>query len=257
MDLINRNGTSFYQFPNLAEYAGISHGIFTRHSGWSAGAFSSLNISTGVGDDKDKVLSNRQIISRCFEANRLVFVKQVHGNKVFVLNSHNYKEAPEGQSVPRVGDALVTSLNREFLVIQVADCQPVLIYEPRRRVVANIHAGWRGSINNIIGRTIQVMENQLGCSADHIVAGIGPSLGPCCAEFVNYRNEIPEKFWKFKNARHYFDFWAISREQLLKAGVLEKNISISNMCTRCRTDLFFSYRAEGTTGRFAAVIGLR
>jgi YfiH family protein len=131
-----------------------------------------------------------------------------------------------------------------------------MLVDPRRKVVANVHVGWRGSINGIIARTLGAMVKRFGCQAHDIVAGIGPSLGPCCAEFVNYKKEIPEKFWSYKDAAHHFDFWAISRDQLVADGVLPENIAISHMCTKCNTELFFSYRAEGTTGRFAAVIGM-
>lgn len=124
-------------------------------------------------------------------------------------------------------------------------------------MVANVHSGWRGSIANIIGHTLDAMKKNFGSDPAHVVAGIGPSLGPCCAEFVNYKEEIPEPFWKYRNDRRHFDFWAVSRDQLCEAGVCAENIHISGLCTRCRTDLFFSYRAEGITGRFAAIIGLK
>ncbi|HUT43902.1 MAG TPA: laccase domain-containing protein, partial [Desulfobacterales bacterium] len=124
-------------------------------------------------------------------------------------------------------------------------------------VVANVHSGWRGSINNIIGCTLKVMENSFGCRSRDVVAGIGPSLGPCCAEFVNYKKEIPEAFWKYKNDTNHFDFWSISRDQLCEAGVLFENVDLSRMCTKCDSNRFFSFRGEGTTGRFAALIGLK
>jgi hypothetical protein len=124
-------------------------------------------------------------------------------------------------------------------------------------VVANIHSGWRGSIGNIIGCTLQKMTAAFGTSAGDLVAGIGPSLGPCCAEFVHYRKEIPRSLWSYKNTDHHFNFWAISHDQLCEAGVSTEHIFASKLCTRCHTDRFFSYRGEGTTGRFAAVIGLR
>jgi copper oxidase (laccase) domain-containing protein len=129
--------------------------------------------------------------------------------------------------------------------------------DPIRQVVANVHSGWRGSIINIIGRTVNAMEKHFGCDPAQIQAGIGPSLGPCCAEFVNYETEIPEKFWHHKDAGHHFDFWSISQDQLMDAGVLKANIENCQICTKCHTDLFFSYRGEGTTGRFASVIGLK
>jgi copper oxidase (laccase) domain-containing protein len=101
------------------------------------------------------------------------------------------------------------------------------------------------------------MESEMQCLARHIVAGVGPSLGPCCAEFVNYQSEIPKEFWKYRQGSDLFDFWSLSRDQLCAAGVLNKNIYLSNFCTKCNPALFFSYRGEGQTGRFAAVIGLK
>jgi copper oxidase (laccase) domain-containing protein len=124
-------------------------------------------------------------------------------------------------------------------------------------VVANVHSGWRGSIQNIIGRTVDTMKQHFDCRPDGIIAGIGPSLGPCCAEFIHYETEIPKEFWGYMDSDDHFDFWAISSDQLMKAGVPEPNIESSQMCTRCRTDAFYSYRAEKITGRFAAVIGLK
>ena len=82
-------------------------------------------------------------------------------------------------------------------------------------------------------------------------------LGPCCAEFVNYRQEFPETMWHYKDNRHRFDLWHISSDQLQAAGISKANLYISKICTKCRTDLFFSYRAQTVTGRFASVIGLR
>jgi copper oxidase (laccase) domain-containing protein len=82
-------------------------------------------------------------------------------------------------------------------------------------------------------------------------------LGPCCAEFKNFEEEIPERFWSYRDSKKRFDFWAISTDQLRRAGVRPERIEQSGLCTKCRTDLFFSYRGEKTTGRLAAVIGLR
>jgi hypothetical protein len=154
-------------------------------------------------------------------------------------------------------DAMITNIPQKILVIQTADCQSVLIYDPVRHVAANVHSGWRGSINDIIGYTVTVMEKSFGCRAQDMIAGIGPSLGPCCAEFVNYKQEIPKAFWKFKHDADHFDFWSISRDQLCKQGVLPENVDVSRMCTKCDPNRFYSFRGEGTTGRFANLIGLK
>jgi copper oxidase (laccase) domain-containing protein len=90
-----------------------------------------------------------------------------------------------------------------------------------------------------------------------MVAGIGPSLGPCCAEFVNYTREIPRRFWHYRVSECHFDFWAITRAQLCQAGVVADNVYTSEICTRCNPQAFYSYRGQRVTGRFAAAIGLR
>ena len=275
-----RNGVSLLEFPKLSGLSGILHGVFTRKNGKSKGPFQSLNVSFGVGDNDKTVLENRKIISQCFNDKDLVFLDQVHGTRIIAYSAEHlfyrvsdtndcfedeYSETLSAQndiygieSERRFeADAIVTDIPGKLLVIQVADCQSVLIYDPVQKVAANVHSGWRGSINNIIGSTLKVMENSFGCHARDIVAGIGPSLGPCCAEFVNYKNEIPELFWKYKNDNNYFDFWSISRDQLCEAGVLPENVDLSQMCTKCDLERFFSYRGERITGRFAVLIGLK
>ncbi|MDY0223311.1 MAG: polyphenol oxidase family protein, partial [Desulfobacterium sp.] len=142
------------------------------------------------------------------------------------------------------------------LVIQVADCQPVLLLDPVKKVVANIHSGWRGSIQNIIGRSVDAMVDNFGSDPQTILAGIGPSLGPCCSEFVNYTREIPEHLWIYKDEKEHFNFWRISADQLTERGLKPENITLAGICTRCAADTFFSYRDNNTTGRFAAVIKL-
>ena len=258
MNLISakRNSTSFLQFPNLARFSDIRHGIFTRKNGYSKTPYKSLNTSYSNGDDSKNVKLNRLAISKCFDGNQLVFARQVHGTNVVFAN----KSMPLKNKFPDVipeCDAMITDIKKRSLVIQVADCQSILMYDPVLQVIASVHSGWSGSIKNIIGRTISVMEKEFGSKPGDIVAGISPSLGPCCAEFVNYKDEIPEELWKYKDDIDHFDFWAISSDQLCDAGVLKENIYLSEICTRCNTDLFFSFRGEGATGRFATVIGLK
>lgn len=258
MILREKDGLPFFQFNHLAACADIRHGIFTRNGGCSPPPFNSLNVGHGIGDDDARVATNRQAIGRCFKGAELVYARQVHGRQV--INLADYPAGQRANPHPAatvIGDAMVTDQPQKYLVIQVADCQSVLLYEPVRQVAANVHCGWRGSIQNIIGRTVETMVQQFECNPEHIIAGIGPSLGPCCAEFINYKAEIPQAFWNYKDSSNHFDFWSISRDQLMHAGVPAKNIESSRICTRCRADEFFSYRSEKNTGRFAAVIGIR
>ncbi len=265
-----RHGLPLLRFPGLADCPGLDHGIFTRQGGVSSPPFDSLNLGTAGGDRPEDVRQNRAAVTRCFNHDRLIFVKQVHGTGIRVfkkertpdLNSADYLE----------GDALVSDIPGLLLGIKLADCQAVILFDPVKLVAANIHSGWRGSVANIIGKTIGVMKEEFGSQPGDIQAGISPSLGPCCAEFVNYQQELPPELWSYKApadspdnspdnhpehpSEHHFDFWAISRDQLTTAGVPEDHIETAGICTRCRTDLFFSYRAEGRTGRFVAVAGL-
>jgi YfiH family protein len=252
MILRNRNGIDYYQFKLLDEIPGLWHAVFTRNRGASIGPYASLNAGLSVGDSPERVAHNRELIRTCLGHSHLQFIEQVHGDAVVVIEAGR----PNDVSPPPTGDALVTGIAGLTLVTQVADCQPVFICDPECRVIANIHSGWRGSAQNIIGRTIAVMVDQYGCKPESLLAGIGPSLGPCCAEFVNFRAEIPPGLWQYKDKRDHFDFWAISRDQLRHAGLVEPHIEVGGLCTRCRTDLFYSYRAEGITGRLAAAIGL-
>lgn len=246
-------GVSYYEFPHFSEIAGLRHGVFTRKGGHSRGPYASLNVGRSVGDSPEAVEKNRLAVRRVLADASLIFIHQVHGSDVVVFEGHSPEMPP---IIPPVGDAVITNVPGAHLVIQAADCQSVMLVDPVHNAIANIHSGWRGSIQNIIGRTVEKMAEVFGSRACDLLAGIGPSLGPCCAQFIHYQTEIPETLWPYRTHSCYFDFWAISRNQLQAEGVMEHNIHQSNLCTRCRTDLFFSYRAEKNTGRFAAVIGL-
>jgi polyphenol oxidase len=249
-------GIKFFAFEQFLEFSNIRHGIFTRCGGGSREPFQSLNIGKGLGDESGTVQKNRNRISASMDGNDIVYIHQNHGIEILVFEMSDPAGGQFANHGPLIGDAMITDIPEKFLAIQVADCQAVLMCDPKKNVVANVHAGWRGSIKNIIGRTVGVMKETFSCDPADILAGIGPSLGPCCAEFRNYRREIPEPLWKYKNRQNNFDFWSISTDQLVSEGILPHRISQSGLCTKCRTDLFYSYRAEGITGRFAAVIGL-
>ncbi len=255
--LINRRSDiPHYQFPKLSKFSEIRHGILTRNSGHSNKPFSSLNLSFNVGDNKNHVMQNRQIVSQLLETKDMIFANQIHGTQTLIFDKKNNPTLKQIDRLPLEGDSMITNINGLFLFIQVADCQSVILYDPEKKVVANIHSGWRGSINNIIGSTIERMQDTFDCRPSDIIAGVSPSLGPCCSEFINHETEIPAKFRQYKNDSNYFNFWEISRDQLHKTGVLKNNIQISQICTKCNPDLFFSYRGEAITGRFAGFIGL-
>ncbi len=259
MKMVEAGSLKFYQFKQLAEYNELRHGVFARQGGASAPPFAGLNVSHGLGDPESNVEANRRRILQTIGGDAIAFLHQVHGDRIYIIDDLNSNLAGDrngGLKTPEA-DGVVSSCVDLVLGIQVADCQPVLLFDPVQRIVANIHAGWRGSVVNIAGHTVAAMEASFGCQAKHIRAGVGPSLGPCCAEFKHFRSELPETFWQYKDSRDRFDFWQISVDQLSVAGLKRENIEIGGLCTRCNTDRFFSYRGEKQTGRFAAVIGLK
>jgi polyphenol oxidase len=251
-----KQGVPFLQFSAFNAHPEVVHGIFTREGGESHSPFDSLNVSYGVGDREDLVDANRRSIARCMDEVELIFIRQVHGTDVLVVTEEACQNNGS-KTMPSQGDAMVTEARGKAISIQTADCQPVLLFDPVGKVAANAHSGWRGSIGNIVGRTVAVMTERFGSLPGDIIAGVGPSLGPCCAEFKNYQLEIPEALWGYKNQSVYFDFWALTRDQLMDAGLSASNIEIAGICTKCHGDRFFSYRQNKITGRCAAVIGLK
>jgi polyphenol oxidase len=257
MILNQKNHLLFFTFSALDAFGEIRHGIFSRTGGSSRGDFAGLNMSPAVGDDPVRVRQNQETIPAAMGGNAPVFLRQVHQTDVVIIDAEARSKIEPFENPVFQGDALVTGLADVSIGILTADCQAVFIYAPDRRVVAAVHAGWKGSIGNIIGRCIHVMKHDFGCDPKKMVAGISPSLGPCCAEFINYRDEIPKALWRYKDSRDHFDFWAMSRDQLTGAGLTPNHIEIAGICTKCNPHLFFSFRRSRQTGRFASVIGLK
>ncbi len=243
---------SFPSIPRIQCY----YRMFDRYGGVSDGRFSSLNIGNFTGDEEKHVTENRQRVRTTMGASALLFAKQVHGNNVYYLST------PVERDIEIDGvDALVTDQIDVGLVIQQADCQAVLFFDPVQEVIAAVHCGWRGSVQQILERTVLVMTEQYGSKPADIRAAISPSLGPCCAEFKNYKKELPEDFYTFMLSGDRFDFWQISRYQLGCAGLVESHIRTASICTCCSPD-YFSYRRSsrtdgGITGRNCSVIMLK
>jgi len=139
-------------------------------------------------------------------------------------------------------------------MVKVADCQGILMLDSENRAIGCIHSGWRGSVKNIIGKAIGKMKKEFGTNPKNLLVGISPSLGPCCAEFSNPERELPEFIRPYLKNRHV-DFWKLSLDQCLHAGVPKKNIEIARVCTKCDPG-YFSYR-RGEDGRMAVFISLK
>lgn len=248
-----------FEFELFKDHASISHAVFARAGGTSVEPFDSLNIGMNSGDQLPAVEMNRKRIIWKMGMKPLIFLNQVHGDDVKVLKASDNElnaDFEPGKDM-YTADAVITDMKGVYLVIQVADCQAILLYDPVKEVIANVHSGWRGSIKNIVGKCVAAMQEEFDCNPADILAGIAPSLGPCCAEFVNYKDEIPEIFWKYRvNESNYFDFWQMTCDQLLEKGVQAQHIENMQTCTKCNTQDFYSYRGENTTGRFACVISM-
>lgn len=238
-----------HTFALFRDQPGLAHGCFDRHGGISPAPYDALNISFGVGDTADNVHHNRGLVKKSLACETLVSSRQTHSDRVAVVRGIVQDQELDGY------DALITDQPRVALLIQQADCQAVLLYDPHKRVIANIHCGWRGSVANIIGITVQRMIDSFGSNPALVSAAISPALGPCCAEFINYQQELPEHFHSFERQTNHFDFPAISAMQLQEAGLEPEQIEIAGTCTRCNHD-WFSFRRSGQTGRFCSAIGL-
>lgn len=245
-----------FQFDALNHFQGLTHFVVGRRGGASQPPFDGMNLSQGVGDDPAAVDANRNRLLELTGGGIHVYARQNHGTtiRVVIRDVDDHEAAIQLESEP--ADALITNVPGVQLLIQTADCQAVMLFDPQKRVVANIHCGWRGSVANIIGMTVSRMVAEFGCQPRSLIAAIGPSLGPCCAEFINFQKEIPRHLWSYRVGTSHFNFWHISRHQLITAGLLGDHIHDSCICTRCNAHLFFSYRVAPKTGRFTALIGI-
>ena len=244
---------SYFYFPSLFEYDKLFHAVFSRKGGFSAPPFDNLNTSFQSEDNPVNVRKNLRLIQEVTNAENLVFNNQVHGDNVTILRN---EDNPDLKTV-RDADAIITDIADIAIMVKQADCQGVILFDSMKSVVGIIHCGWRGNVINILGTVVDLMKHEFDCRESDISAGIGPSLGPCCGEFKTYREIFPAWFTKYMNKENYFDLWEISIKQLIEVGIYREKIEVAGICTRCNTDIFYSHRAEGTTGRFATVAMLR
>ncbi len=260
MQRINHNGVVFYRFKALANEPGLDHALFTRRGGVSRPPFATLNLGHTVGDDLEAVGVNHQraLAALGWRREDVATCYQVHSARVGIVGP-----ADQGRVRPET-DALLTADPGVLLMLRFADCVPVLFYEQRRRVIGLAHAGWRGVAAGIVPSSVAALVETFGCHPADLWAGVGPSIGPCCYEVgpevvegisaALHGESAPSR--QDDDGRLYVDLWAAVRRQLEQAGVGQ--IKVAELCTACRTDDWFSHRAEkGRAGRFGVAIGLR
>ena len=190
-----------------------------------------------------------------------ISVKQVHGTEALVVD----RAVASTDRFMGGWDALVTDQPGIMVAVRTADCVPILMHDPKRRVVAAVHAGWRGAVAGIVPKTLALLESRFGSCPEHVQISIGPSAGVCCYEvdepvLDRLRQGFPHwsKVVRTRRDRKvHLDLKALVKEQAMVLGAALKSITTVNLCTICHRDLFFSYRREGkVNGTMVSAIGL-
>jgi len=266
----------------FTEFPWLAHGFSTRLGGASTlDGQKVLNLSFMEWDTRENVLENRRLLQAAVGAqeSKLVVMRQIHSDVI-----HRFAAVP-GQVCK--GDASITREAGLLLETSTADCVPILLVDPKQRAVAAIHAGWRGTLARITQKTVGRMQLEFGSKPADLLAAIGPCIGGCCyevsADFVTkFAAQFADADEYFDEARTgdepnplqwlnmhppghqppaknvHLDLRKANQSQLVTAGLCTKNVFSSDLCTGCRTDLFFSYRKEGAmSGRMLSVIGVR
>ncbi|MEK6678372.1 MAG: peptidoglycan editing factor PgeF [Nitrospirota bacterium] len=195
------------------------------------------------------------------EKAQVATINQTHSDAIFVHNAERrVSEADEGF------DAHITNNSGIAISVVTADCVPVLLIDRKKRIVAAVHAGWRGTAKRILQKTVKKMSDSFGSKPEDMIAGIGPSIGQCCYEVDEKVIEPMEKEFNYLNRfsvqkkenKWHIDLQMINREQLIETGLKPANINIVSLCTSCYPDMFYSYRRDGAgTGRMISVVMIK
>jgi YfiH family protein len=245
---------SVFKFESFREYKDIVHFVTTKE-GWVSGSKPRF---TGDHETDYSEFRKELAVSCESDVNQFVFPRQTHSDRVVVVTSENLTNT--------VGDtdALITNESGIFVCVQTADCVPILLFDPKQKVVAAIHAGWRGTVSKIAAKTIRLMTEKFGCQASDIHAGIGPSIhihayevGPEVVESVqqNFSNSSALLKPSLIEGKAYLDLWEANKTVLIESGIPEENIEVMGLCSFEHSDLFYSARRDGIdTGRMVSGI---
>ena len=263
---VAKNELSVLQFTNLSQFSELLHFSSTRIGGCSADNYRSLNLGFNSGDHPEAVTENRIKLCNSLEIDPdfLIFPKQTHTAIIKTITANFFElDKEDRKHFLYETDAVITNLKGVCVAIKTADCVPVLLYDHKRKVVAAVHAGWRGTAQNIVLKTIQKMVAEFGTEPSDLFAGIGPAISPEVYE-------VGEEVWKQFNATFYSEtnpaktgkrllsLWRANFQQLIVAGIPENQIEIARICTFSEPDRFFSARRDGLkTGRMATGIMVR
>ncbi len=261
MRKIIKKNLPVFQFHLLQKFSDdVEHAITSKIGGASKGPFASLNLNFTVGDKAEDVVKNREILCTALglEKQNVIGANQTHSKNILVVDEKFVQFQAQNEEVDNI-DGFVTALKEIGLLIKVADCQAILIFDPVKKVIAAVHAGWKGQVQDISGEAIKIMVNDFGSRPENILVGISPSLGPCCAFFSDPAKELPPTFAPFILNEDRVDLWSYSLWQLEQHGILPENIELARVCSFCGGgEKFFSFRRDrGITGRFGALIFLK
>jgi hypothetical protein len=242
---------------------GVTAVVSTRHGGVSTGPYDSLNLGGHVGDAPAAVAENRWRLAAALGADRLTFADQRHTDRVAVVTRDLAVRGDDGAAAATAAfpatDAMVTNVPGTALAILVADCAPIVLYDPVRRAIGVAHSGRVGTIKGVVRKTVETMTASFGSAPDNLLIGIGPAIGAASYEIgAAEAAEVmaafgPELLTPSRPEHALFDLTGAIRRQLDAAGVPRVNVYDLATDTRTSTDDFFSDRAARPCGRFAAV----
>lgn len=260
------------QFDLFAGETRIEHFSTTRGGGVSSGEFESLNLGNFSDDDPVKIAENREILSRMFfrDVSNFIIPHQTHGAMVLTIDRQFLSSGLPDKIEQLYGiDATITREKGIFLCATTADCVPILLFDKSAKVIAAIHAGWRGTAARIVEKTIRRMNREYGCDPKNVIAGIGPAIGmknyevgeEVIAEFERNGFDLsPEKVCSRpgNSGKAHINLQEINFRELTRLGVPESGIETSGFCTYENGDLFFSARRQSIhSGRMLTGIALR
>jgi len=248
---------NFYKFNHLSQASSIHH-LVTQKEPTEAYSFS---LALHTDEEPQQIIKNRQKLQEKFPFMQFIVANQTHSSNIMIIKEPLEQGWQSLESAIANCDALITNQKKIMLTILTADCVPILLFDPIQEVVAVVHAGWKGTQQEIVKKTVKKMNETFDSNSKDILAGVAPSIGKCCYEVdwnvsKNFQN-IPDAYSE-KGEKQMLDLPHINKVQLLEAGLTEQHIEMSNICTACQVDSYFSYRREaGCSGRFMSIIGLK
>jgi len=259
MGFIQNGLIRYYLFDELSSKE-LVHGVFTRRGGVSSAPWDSLNLGGMNGDDKTNVFENRKRIFNAIglPVESIYDAWQVHGTNVICTDRPRPLEMPHLRA-----DAIITNTPGVTLFMRFADCVPIFLHDPVRRVIGMVHAGWIGTVQRLARISVKVMVEKYNSVPEDIQAVIGPAIGPDHYQIgVDVEKKVRDSYGLdsaglllLKDRKMFFNLWQANLYNLREAGV--KNIHVTGICTACHLDDWYSHRGEkGNTGRFGALIAL-